>query len=428
MAAAYDQLRTTVLGILETRVLDSGDLDGLVALIDDQIDKYQRTADPGFGTEPLTDPEAVRERLVRSIRGSGPLAAALANRRVREISGDDDDLTCRMSDGTLQPIDEPTSADEVYEVIQRIVTDAGAEINETHPGVNGLRVKLPSGRLGRLSASVAPRIDGKISFVLRIPEQRNMVLKDWVDLGSITQPAANLLHVVARTRTSMAIAGPPGAGKTSLLSAMIRASGDIRTILLEENREISAPIIDGAKWATSTAESMYDLVVSTKTASPELVIEGEFQGDEAWELTKVANIGASLWCAIHSKSASEAINAVAFAAKGAPEAAGMSVFELLQRFATLLDVVVYVDREDNDSARYYRRKPLQRVTEISVHSAQPSALGVTLQPIFIRDDLESPLRWTEVELPEVLQRRFDLVLRRHGLRTIDLLQGAAIQF
>lgn len=429
MAAAYDQLRRTVLGILETRVLDPEDPDALTRLIDDEIDKYQRRADPGYGTDPLVNPDAVRDRLVHSIRGNGPLDGAMADPRgcVREIRGEDDDLVCRMADGTLRPLDEPTSAEEVYEVIQRMVTAAGAELNERHPGVNGLRVLLPTGRQARLSASVWPRIAGRISFVLRIPEQRNMHLRDWVELDSLTQPAANLLHVAALTRTSVMVAGPPGAGKTSLLEAMIRASGDVRTLLLEENREISAPLIDGAKWATSVAESMYDLVLASLTASPELIILGEFKGDEAWQLTRVANIGASLWCAIHSKSATEAINAVAFAAKGAPEAAGMTVFELQQRFASLIDLVVYVDKEDNASARANRRRPLQRVTEISVRSPQISAHGVALQPIFARQDIESPLRWTEKVLPEDLQRRFDHVLRRSGSRCIDLLHGETVQ-
>ncbi len=57
----------------------------------------------------------------------------------------------------------------------------------------------------------------------------------------------------------------------------------------------------------------------------------------------------------------------------------------------------------------------------------PNAKGqdFLLQPLYVRDDLDGPLRWQETGLPEATTKRFDAVLRRHGTTTGDLLRGVS---
>lgn len=432
--SAYDRLRTTVLARLADRDLAADDNDGLRRLIEDEIDRYQRGAygETGDAGDPLTDPEAVRDRLIRSIRGRGPLDAALAKpaaRHIRELRGVDDELFAVMDDGTAEAIDEPFSAAEMLEALQGLVTAAGGPaLDEAHPGIGGLRVFLPDGRQARLSLSIYPRIEGTVSFVMRIFAHRNMHFDDWVRLDSMTAPSAAMMGVVALTDTSVLIAGKPGSGKTTFTDSMVRAGGDTRTLVLEEQPELMAPLIDGEKWHVNPAEDMAKLVIQLLTASPERCILTEFKGPEAWSLTRLANIGCGLWVSVHANSAADAIKALAFAAKAAPEAANVTVFELQERFAELLEVVVYLAKESKYSARANNRQPLQRVMEIAVQSPEVSPRGISLQPIFTRGgDIEAPLRWTEAELPPTLQYKFDEILRHQGLRSIDILRGAPVR-
>ncbi len=80
-----------------------------------------------------------------------------------------------------------------------------------------MRVFLPGGRRGRLTASIAPRIDGMVTFTLRLPQKHNATLSDMVAWGWLTAPAAVLLAVLMLVpRIKILVVGPPGAGKTTL--------------------------------------------------------------------------------------------------------------------------------------------------------------------------------------------------------------------
>ena len=89
-----------------------------------------------------------------------------------------------------------------------------------------MRVFLPDGRRGRLTASIAPRIDGVVAFTLRLPQKHNATLSDMVAWGSLTDPAANFLAVLMLVpRIKILVVGPPGAGKTAL---RVSAGYDVR--------------------------------------------------------------------------------------------------------------------------------------------------------------------------------------------------------
>ena len=430
--SAYEHLLNTVRGRLANRDLAGDDDVGLRQLIEDEIERYQRGAyseASGGDDGPLTDPDAVRDRLFGSIRGNGPFDAPLANRRVREVRFVDEDVWCVLDDGSRWQSTEPTTAHEVRAAAERLVDAAGGVVlDESHPGVGGLRIFLPDGRQARLSVSISPRIDGVISGVLRIPQHKNLVFEDYQDMGSLNQAAANVLQLAAVTNTGVLLAGPAGAGKTTLLDTMMRIGGDTRTYVLEQMRELQTPLLDGEKWAVNPAEDTATQAIELLTYSPERCVFAEFKGPEAWAMTRLAAIGVGIWVAVHAHSAADAIKALAWAAKAAPEAANLTVFELEQRFSELLQVVVYCGMESRYSSKANRRAPLQRVTEIAVHVPGTSGLGVNLQPIFTRDgDIEAPLRWTEAELPANLQQRFDDILRHQGLRSIDILHGSAVK-
>jgi Flp pilus assembly CpaF family ATPase len=132
---------------------------------------------------------------------------------------------------------------------------------------------------------------------------------------------------------------------------------------------------------------------------PDRIVVGEVRGAEAFELSRAVNAGCGFLCTVHANSAAEALDALVNAAL----MAGENVTERVVRkvFSESLDVVVHVDRDDlvvGESATLRRQ-----VMEIA---AVVPALrdDFTVEPLFVREGLGSPLVWTGA-LPSRLEDR-----------------------
>ena len=245
-----------------------------------------------------------------------------------------------------------------------------------------------------------------------------------VELGSLTLPAAGLLWTIARTDSSVVVSGPPGAGKTSLLAALMAAVAAGTCLrCCEEVRELHVPIVHGSYYEArppsldgTGAISLRDLVKTVLAMRPDRIVVGEVRGSEAFELTRAVNAGCGFSCTIHANSAREALSALVNAAL----MAGENVTEGVVRnvFASSIDFVVHLDRDGTSREGKGLRR---RVVEIL--SVVPS-LGndFTTEPLFVRDELSSPLEWTGVFPPDDVTRRIRRVLPG-GMTLRSLLEG-----
>jgi pilus assembly protein CpaF len=428
MTTAYEALRNAVHNEIEAQDLDPEhnpeDAERIQAIVEAAIEDYQLRSYAGKGLEPLADPDDMRDRILRLVSSrTGALGVALENPEVSEIRGVDTELLCKLRNGTTITIDEPTRAADVKGVITRWVSESGAVLDAAHPAVDGIRIELPGGRQARLSASVPPRIRQTISFVLRLPEHHNTNLRDLVVLGALTSAAATFLALCMVFDVDILVVGRPGAGKTTLLEALLRALPAKKNVLvLEEHSELSAPLLNGQYWQTSEVEDLRRLVRSALVNSPDLLILGELKGEEAWDLCRAGNNGASVIGAVHADSADQAYEALAIAAK--PIATGVTIAELREIYARMFQVVVYLDKDDGNIVE---DQVLRQVTDISVVPKQASAEHVALTPLFFRGDLGEEMVWTEAPLPAGLNRQFTRLLRRQGLTVTDMLKGAEVR-
>ena len=352
MTSAYEELRDAVHRQIQAQDLDPehnrADADRMRAIIEAEIEEYQLRAYAAKGLEPLSDPDDMLRRLLRLVKErTGPLGLVFDDPEVSEVRGVDTELICKLRSGETVTVDEPTRAADVKGVLTRTVQEAGHVLDAAHPAVDAIRVELPGGRKARLSASVPPRIDHLISFALRLPERRNTNLKDLVLLGAITAPAATFLALCMAFDIDMLIVGRPGAGKTTLIEALLRALPAKKNVLvLEEYRELSAPLLNGQYWQTSEVEDLRRLVRSALVNSPDLILMGELKGVEAWDLCRAGNVGSSVIAAVHADSADKAYEALAIAAK--PEASGVTIAELRDIYARMFDIVIFLDKDDGN--------------------------------------------------------------------------------
>lgn len=417
---AYEALRERVHSLVATtdiELAESGE--GLRLLIEEEVERFQREAMTGTGAfEPFARPDEVLVRLLRDISGlSSQIETLLADPDVEEIYGCDGELTYRTVTGDTRVVEPPLPAEAVFNLVQRWASVAGEQLDAAHPKVDGVRVTLPGSRQARLQASIPPRIDGTVAFTLRLPQKRNTTLDDLVVFDSISPEALEFLAVLmAAARVKVLVVGPPGAGKTTVIEALLRAVPPWRrTIVAEENRELSAPLLNGEYWQTSKVETLYDLIRSARVASPDLIVLGELKGAEAWELAMAANLGTGCIAAVHADSASEAFDALAVAASSAVPAMGRA--ELRTLFAEMFDVVIFTDKDDSGAVT------LRQVTEIGVVPPQLGSGGVAVHPVFARREIGSPMEMVSSAVGERLERKCNRVLRHQNRRLHDVLTG-----
>jgi len=427
-ATAFDELRSRVLGVVAARDLDvAADPSQARSLVESETERFQRELMRGSrrDLQPFSDPPDVVERMLQELTGIGAQLEQLINdHRVEEVYGADGEMTARLVGGETLCSTAPAQPGAILAALQRLVGSAGENLDASHPKVDGARVILPGGRQARLTVSIPPRIDGTVSFSLRVPQRRNTTLGDLVSAGSLSQEAAGFLETLMHIRRTRAlVAGPPGAGKTTMIEALLRAvpSGR-RVICAEEQRELNAPLLNGEYWQSSKVEALADLVRSARVASPELIVLGELKGPEAWELLMAGALGIGVIAAVHAEDSAGAFEALAVCATKAVPASPFS--ELETRFAAMFDIVIYCDLDDAGS------EVLRQVTEISIVPPQlaTGGSGVAVTPIFARADVGELMELRSGAVGERLERRCNRLLAQYGLTLNDVLQGAEVQW
>lgn len=423
MTSAYEALRERLHTLVAARDLDVTSDDGDIRkLVEAELERFQRDAMRGAGGfEPFARPDDIMSRLIRDLEGLGTqIEELIADPDVEEIYGIDGELTYRTVAGDTRAVEPPLPPAAVFNVVQRWVAGAGEQLDGSHPKVDGIRVTLPGPRQARLQASIPPRIDGTIAFTLRLPQKRNTTLDDLIVFDSLSAPAAAFLAVLMlAARVKVLVVGPPGAGKTTVIEALLRSvPAWRRTIVAEENRELSAPLLNGEYWQTSKVETLYDLIRSARVASPDLIVLGELKGTEAWELAMAANLGTGCVAAVHADTCSEAFDALAVAASAAVPSMGRS--ELRSLFAEMFDVVIFTDKDDSG------HQTLRQVTEIAVVPPQLGSGGIAVNPIFARSEIGAAMELVSTAVGDHLERKCNRALRRTRLRLHDVLTGSEV--
>jgi pilus assembly protein CpaF len=248
-------------------------------------------------------------------------------------------------------------------------------------------------------------------------------MESLVGLGSLTPAAAAFLSAAMRASASLIVSGPPGAGKTSFLSALISAVPVEHCVrACEEVRELHVPLIHGSYYEARPAAldgrgeiALRDLVKVTLAMRPDLIVVGEVRGAEAFELTRAANAGCGMVCTIHANSAPDALAALVNAALMAGENVPEQVVRKI--FATSIDFLVHLDRDTEPSEGKIRRQTVEiRALVPSLHE------DFSTQPLFVRERMGGPLEWTGALPPETTARLLQDTLP-DGTSLAELMKG-----
>jgi len=416
--SAYEEIRAAAVQLIERRRLDVGiDLVDTRLAVTEAVDSYRQQADRGAGRH-LADPAEMVERVFHAVAGFGALTEVLVDSGVEEVFIEGDRVSF-IREGALHGLGSPTTEKENRRVVDRLLADTDRHLDAGNPIVQA-RVLNESARL----TAVMPPISDRLSVTIRRYALRRETLGSLVNLGALTLPAAGLLWAIARSDSSIVVSGPPGAGKTSLLAALMAAIPAGTCIrCCEEVRELHVPIVHGSYYEArppsldgTGAISLRDLVKIVLAMRPDRIVVGEVRGSEAFELTRAVNAGCGFSCTVHANSAREALTALVNAAL----MAGENVTEGVVRnvFASSIDFVVHLDRDGiAREGEGLRRRVMEILSVVPTLGSD-----FTTEPLFVRDDLSGPLDWTGVFPPDDVTGRIQRVLPR-GMTLRSLLEG-----
>jgi pilus assembly protein CpaF len=235
----------------------------------------------------------------------------------------------------------------------RLAARAGRRLDDAQPMVDA---RLADGsRLNVVLPPLAP--DGPL-LTLRRFAARPFTLSELVELGSLSQPDADLLERCVRSRLSIVISGGTSSGKTSLLGALaacIDASERIVTVEDAAELRIDRPHVArlevrGASLEGTGEVGIRDLVRNALRMRPDRLVVGEVRGGEALDMLQAMTTGhdGSL-TTVHAKGPEEALRRIELLAL-------MTGLELpyaavREQIASAFDLVVQVVRRSDGERR-----------------------------------------------------------------------------
>ncbi len=296
VSAAYQQLKFEI----HAAIIDRVELEKLQRLTSDQVKRELATLVERIIDErniPIN--EAERRRLVSDVRdemlGYGPLEPLLADPTISDILVNTASKVYVERRGKLELTDVTFHDDaHLMKVIDKMVSRVGRRIDESSPMVDA---RLPDG--SRINAIIPPSaVDGPLLSIRRFAVNPLMV-KDLVELQTLTPPMAQLLEAMVKAKLNILISGGTGSGKTTMLNILSGFIPDTeRIVTIEDAAELQLrqdhvlrletrpPNIESRGEITQRS-----LVRNALRMRPDRIILGEVRGAEALDMLHAMNTG-----------------------------------------------------------------------------------------------------------------------------------------
>jgi pilus assembly protein CpaF len=242
--------------------------------------------------------EEGRERAVTDLTarlvGLGPLAAPAADPEVTDVlvNGDGSVWVDRGRGVERSAVRVPV--DELRPLAVRLAGAAGRRLDDAQPWVDGV---LPGGI--RLHAVLPPLAEGGAHVSLRVARRRASGLDDLERARALAPGVAAVLRGLVAVRATLLVTGGTGAGKTTVLAALLaECRAHERLVVVEDVRELAPDhphvVRLQGREANIEGRGRVPLTVLVRQAlrmRPDRLVVGEVRGAEVRDLLAALNTG-----------------------------------------------------------------------------------------------------------------------------------------
>lgn len=291
---------------------------------------------------------SVANQVYASIRGYGLLDGILSDEDVTEIMINGPDHIFIEKAGKLQRLDERfESSKKLEDIIQRIVSKTGREVNQANPIVD---TRLLDG--SRVNIVLPPIALCGPTVTIRKFSKTPMTMEKLIAYRSITPEIAAKLELLVRAKYNIFICGGTGSGKTTFLNAVSNfIPGDERVITIEDSAELQISGVENLvsletrnKNSSGAGEvTIRDLIKSALRMRPERIVVGEVRGAEALDMLQAMNTGhdGSLSTG-HANSTKDMLSRLETMVLQGSE--GLPLEAIRQQIASAVDIIIHLSR------------------------------------------------------------------------------------
>ncbi|MCT7661754.1 TadA family conjugal transfer-associated ATPase [Mycobacterium deserti] len=317
----------------------------------------------------LGDTEVLRSLRVlqTELTGAGPLEPLLCAEGTTDVLVTSADAVW-VDDGSGLRRSSVRFADEaaVRRLAQRLALAAGRRLDDAQPWVDGQLTDLGTGQFTvRLHAVLPPIAPGGTCLSLRVLRPATQDLAALVRTGTIDSSVSGLLREIIASRLAFLVSGGTGAGKTTMLAAVLGAvSPSERIVCVEDAAELEPAHPHLVKLVARHANvegigevTVRDLVKQALRMRPDRIVVGEVRGAEVVDLLAALNTGHDGGAGtVHANSPTEVpARLEALAAAG-----GLDRTALHSQLAAAVQVVLHVTRDGAGRRRLNQIALLER--------------------------------------------------------------------
>ena len=300
----------------------------------------------------LLDELELQELAMRKLTGFGVLQPYMDNPSIEEIwINRPDELHYFGAEGYRKVVlDLPAS--EIRSICFRLLAHSKRRIDRLTPFVDAA---ISDG--SRLHIVIPEITQQHWAINIRKFPKANISLSDLCELGTIDQSQLERLQLAMAQGESILIAGATQAGKTTLLSALLKElRNDQRLVSCEDTFEIAIEHPDWVAMQTRPNDmegsheiNLRDLVKQALRMRPARLAIGEVRGAEALDMLVALNSGIPGLCTIHANSARAALQKLLTL----PLLAGENITDafLKPTVAGAFQLVAFCHRDDQGNRR-----------------------------------------------------------------------------
>ena len=259
----------------------------------------------------MLDDERLAEReVLASLTGFGALQPLLDDPEIEEIWINAPDSVFVARGGVSETTGIRLTETSVRDLVERMLARTGRRVDVSSPFVDA---SLPDG--SRLHVVIPEVTRRHWSVNIRKFNDRLRDLGTLVELGTLTQQAAEFLRMCVLSGHSILVSGATQSGKTTMLGALLgSARPSERIVTVEETFELA---FAGRDWVAmqcrqpsleGTGEiTLRRLIKESLRMRPDRLVVGEVRGEESLDLLIALNSGLPGLSSIHANSARDAL-------------------------------------------------------------------------------------------------------------------------